>query len=243
MSYTKVENYVSNSKYSIKCPYTMTPIGICIHNTANNATAKNEVAYMISNSNQTSFHVAVDDKYVVKGIPFNRNAWHAGDGGSGTGNRKYLSIEICYETGSLELFKKAEANAAKYCAELCKKYGWTTRNIKRHYDFSGKQCPKRSMALGWQRFLNMVDDELAKLKKTNTTSTTSSNTSFKIKVVNVPKGDYLFARVKPDINAKVADRVPNGTILTIVDSVKSNDITWFKTKSELYVSSKYCKRI
>ena len=48
---------------------------------------QNEIAYMIKNNKQTSFHFAVDDKDVVQGIPENRNAWHCGDG-NGKGNEK-----------------------------------------------------------------------------------------------------------------------------------------------------------
>ena len=88
----------------------MTPIGICIHNTANDASAANEISYMISNNNEVSFHIAVDDKEAIQGIPFNRNAWHAGDGGSGTGNRKYIAIEICYSKSGGTRFTNAEKN-------------------------------------------------------------------------------------------------------------------------------------
>lgn len=42
---------------------------ITVHNTYNDATAENEVAYMIRNDNQVSFHIAVDDKEAVQGIP------------------------------------------------------------------------------------------------------------------------------------------------------------------------------
>ena len=59
------QNLVSSSKYSIKCPYTMTPEGITVHNTANKASAENEIAYMIRNDNQVSYHYAVDDKEIV----------------------------------------------------------------------------------------------------------------------------------------------------------------------------------
>ncbi|WP_373691010.1 peptidoglycan recognition protein family protein, partial [Pseudomonas aeruginosa] len=83
-----------------------------IHNTSNDASAANEVAYMLSNNNQTSYHYAVDDKEAVQAIPLNRNAWHAGDGGSGTGNRKSIGIEICYSKSGGSRFDKAEKNAA-----------------------------------------------------------------------------------------------------------------------------------
>ena len=68
------------SKYSIKCPFEMTPEGICVHNTANDASAMAEISYMIGNNYKTSFHVAVDNERIVTGIPFNRNTYHAGDG-------------------------------------------------------------------------------------------------------------------------------------------------------------------
>lgn len=65
------------TKWGIKCPYSMTPIGITVHNTANDATAMGEIKYMISNDMETSFHYAVDDKEAVQGLPLDRNGWHA----------------------------------------------------------------------------------------------------------------------------------------------------------------------
>ena len=104
MSYIFKENLVSSSKYSIKCPYTMTPKYVVCHNTANDASAVNEISYMISNNNSVSYHLAVDDTYVIQGIPFNRNAWHAGDGSSGLGNRYGIAVEICYsKSGGLNI--------------------------------------------------------------------------------------------------------------------------------------------
>ncbi|MEC2444681.1 N-acetylmuramoyl-L-alanine amidase, partial [Bacillus cereus] len=47
--------------------------------------------YMIRNDNQVSFHIAVDDKEAVQGIPLERNAWHTGDG-NGNGNRKSIGV-------------------------------------------------------------------------------------------------------------------------------------------------------
>ena len=65
------------NKYSIKCPYEMTPEYITIHNTYNDASAMSEISYMLGNDLKTSFHVAVDNERIVTGIPFNRNAYHA----------------------------------------------------------------------------------------------------------------------------------------------------------------------
>ena len=154
-----VKNLVSSSKYSVKCPYSMTATRIVVHNTANDASARNEVQYMIGNNNQVSFHYAVDDKEIVQGIPENRNAWHAGDG-NGKGNREGLSVEICYSKSGGDRFIKAEQNAAKFIAELLKARGWGIDKVTKHQDYSGKYCPHRTLDMGWQRFLNMVSAEL-----------------------------------------------------------------------------------
>ena len=94
MNVVKIE--MPQSMYKDKCPHTMTPARIVVHNTANDASARNEIKYMQSNDKQVSFHIAVDDQEAVQGIPFDRNAWHAGDGANGTGNRYGIAIEICY---------------------------------------------------------------------------------------------------------------------------------------------------
>lgn len=110
-------------KYNIKCPYEMTPQYITIHNTYNDASAMNEISYMLRNNNKVSFHYAVDDTRAVQGIALNRNAWHAGDGLEGNGNRKSIAIEICYSKSGGEKFDKAEKNAAILVAKLLKQYG------------------------------------------------------------------------------------------------------------------------
>lgn len=161
------QNLVSADKYSVKCPHSMSPIGITIHNTANNASAANEIAYMIRNNNQTSFHYAVDDVEIVQGIPENRNAWHAGDG-NGDGNRKTIAIEICYSTGDKAKFEKAQENAAEFVASLLKKYGWTTANLYTHKHWSGKHCPHRTLdEYGWDYFVNLVKKYLGEAPASN----------------------------------------------------------------------------
>lgn len=156
MSYTIISMPISSSKYSKKCPYSMRPQYITVHNTANDASARNEVSYMRRNSSSTSYHVAIDDKEVVIAAPFNRNCFHAGDGRYGTGNRKTIGIEICYSRSGGARFDAAEDNAARYIASLLKAYGWGINRVKRHYDWSRKYCPHRTMDRGWTRFLNMV---------------------------------------------------------------------------------------
>lgn len=164
-------------KYSIKCPYDMNPEGITIHNTANDASAMAEISYMIGNNNQVSFHAAVDDIQIVTGIPFSKNAWHAGDGANGYGNRKTIGIEICYSLSGGSRFIQAERNAAWYVAYLMKQYGWgfdriSDHRIGTHQNRSGKYCPHRTLDMGINRFYEMIKQEYYKLIGTNTNTAT-----------------------------------------------------------------------
>lgn len=154
MNIRKVE--CPKNKIKIKCPYTMTPTRIVIHNTANDAPAKNEIAYMHSNNKEISFHIAVDDKEAVQGIELNRNTWNAGDG-NGKGNREGIAIEICYSKSGGERWLKAVDNAAQITAQLLKQYGWGIDKVTKHQDYNGKHCPHRILdEYGWDNFLNLV---------------------------------------------------------------------------------------
>ncbi|OUB78385.1 N-acetylmuramoyl-L-alanine amidase [Bacillus thuringiensis serovar zhaodongensis] len=149
---------VDPSKYGTKCPYTMNPEFITVHNTYNDATAENEVAYMIRNDNQVSFHIAVDDKEAVQGIPLERNAWHTGDG-NGNGNRKSIGVEICYSLSGGDRYYKAEDNAAIIVAQLMKQYNIPISKVRTHQSWSGKYCPHRMLDEGrWNSFIERVQN-------------------------------------------------------------------------------------
>lgn len=152
-----VKMLVPESKYSIKCPYSMKPEFIIIHNTANDASAMAEISYMIGNNKKVSFHCAIDNYRIVQGIPFDRNTWNATDGGNGTGNRRGIALEICYSKSGGERFEEAQKLAAEYTAYLLKKYNWGINKVKKHEDFyPAKGCPHRTLSEGWQNFLNLV---------------------------------------------------------------------------------------
>ena len=152
-----VKMLVPESKYSIKCPHSMNPEFIIIHNTANDASAMAEISYMIGNNKKVSFHCAIDNYRIVQGVLFDRNTWNATDGGNGTGNRKGIALEICYSKSGGERFEEAQKLAAEYTAYLLKKYNWGIDKVKKHEDFyPAKGCPHRTLSEGWQNFLNLV---------------------------------------------------------------------------------------
>jgi N-acetylmuramoyl-L-alanine amidase len=140
---------------------------ITIHNTGNpakTAHARNHAAYLKSdaaNSLPVSWHYTVDCKEIYQHIPDNEIAWHAGDGGGGTGNNQSIGIEICMNEGGDLL--KATDNAVKLTAELCKKYNIPSSNVVQHNRWSGKLCPqliRNGRPYGWDTFIKKVQDAL-----------------------------------------------------------------------------------
>ena len=218
---------IDSSKYGVKCPYTMTPKGICIHNTANDASAveeRNNVNRWDNNA-EVSFHVAIDDIEAIQLIPFNCNAWHSSDGGNGPGNRNYIAVEICYSKSGGERFINAEKRAAKEVASLLKQYGWTISNVKKHQDFSNKYCPHRTLDMGWQRFLNMIQLELNGPVESPTTGNDYS-VGNKVKVIgtNYATGEVIPGWVKE--NTYEVIQVSNSKVLLggIMSWVYTKDI-------------------
>jgi len=140
----------------------MSPQYITIHSTGNpKSTARNERAWLTNPANKVtaSWHICVDEKEAVEAIPLNEVAWHAGDGGSGTGNRRSISIEIC-ESGDRA---KTLENAIKLTAKLLHERGWGVDRLRRHYDWSGKICPRIMQPnnwAGWKQFKKDVAKEL-----------------------------------------------------------------------------------
>jgi len=165
MSYIFKQSLLPSNKYSLKATFIMAPLFITVHNTANDAPAANEISYMIGNNNQVSYHVAVDDKEVIQAIPFNRNAWHCGDGGGSTdpnalkkGNRLSIGIEICYSKSGGVRYGVAEENAVQYVAKLLKQFGWGIERVKKHRDWNGKYCPHRILSEDrWESFLKRIE--------------------------------------------------------------------------------------
>ena len=150
------QNLCPPEKYPIKCPYRRTPTRVVVHNTANDAPAENEVAYMLRNDYEISFHFAVDGKGAVQGLPLDRNAWASGDG-TGKGNMEGIHVEICYSRSGGEPFFQAEDQAARLIAGLLKDYGWGMDRVAKHQDYDKKYCPHRTLDLGWGRFLQLIE--------------------------------------------------------------------------------------
>ena len=222
MAYTIIDDFIPESLYPLKAPYTMTLEYVTIHNTANDTTAVNEAQYVHNNHANTSYHVAIDDKNAVQIIRFNRNGFHAGDGATGPGNRKSIGIEICYSESGGQKYVDSEANAIEYIAHVPKQYGWRIDRVRWHRDWSGKDCPHRIFAEG--RAQSVKDRIASRLAGLNGD-----------KVVHAPK-----PAVKPSPSKTTTNPTPKPTVsknLGLVDWMKANKMdSSFPNRAKLYGS-------
>ena len=208
-----VKMLVPSTKYDVKCPYDMVPEFLTIHNTANNASALAEISFMIGNGDEVSYHWAVDDVQAIQGIEHNRNGWHAGDSGNGTGNRKSIGIEICHSlTPGNPRYAKSEDNGAKLAAIILYQYGWGIDRIRKHQDWSGKYCPHRILDNGnWEGFKGKVQAYLLQLQGKQTPKPKPVATPTPVATASVKEyteqgtftaTENIYFRNEPNLNGK-----------------------------------------
>lgn len=155
MSVNIIQMPVPASQYGMKSPYGMAAKGIVMHNTAGPSSAREEAAYMINRNAEGSMHIYVDENEAVQTLPFNRNAWHATDGGNGYANRNLIGLEICRSSPNdaafnAAAFAKAEENACWVAAKVFIDLGVapSDQTIRWHREFAATACPYRSAQKG-----------------------------------------------------------------------------------------------
>lgn len=132
----------------------MNPTSITIHGTGNEKSrAKGERAWLENpeNKREASWNYCVDDTDIIEAIPPNEVSLHSG---TSQGNNTSISIEIC-ESGNRELTLQRTQELVRY---LMDKHN--IRVIKRHYDWSKKNCPRILNTDGkwslWLKFLGEI---------------------------------------------------------------------------------------
>lgn len=164
LAYTYRQDHIpKNTPYNRRPSNKLEATTITIHTTGNKAsTAANERAWLTNPTNMrtASYHIVVDEKEAIEVLPLNENAWHSGDGStSKSGNRTSIGIEIC------ELnYEKSLENAIDLVVKMLKERNWGIDRLRRHFDWSGKQCPRMmntdSKWTGWYDFLKKVESKL-----------------------------------------------------------------------------------
>lgn len=132
------------------------PAYVVVHETDNwdEGTGAETHARALYNGNLGgSVHFYVDDREIYQTLDIADGAYAVGDGGGryGITNRNSINLEICVNPDSN--YYKAVENAKWLCAKLLKERGWGIDRLKRHYDASRKNCPRRIIAEGlWEGF-------------------------------------------------------------------------------------------
>ncbi|WP_259391283.1 N-acetylmuramoyl-L-alanine amidase [Paenibacillus sp. 1011MAR3C5] len=144
------------------------------------STARNERNWLTNPTNKVtaSCHIAIDERETIECLPLNEVGWHAGDGSKAvSGNRTSIGIEIC-ESGD---YAKTLNRAAELVANMLRERGWGVDWLRRHYDWSRKNCPrlmnKDGKWTGWTEFKTMVSGKLTPLKPTEPVKPTQPSTN------------------------------------------------------------------
>lgn len=212
---------------------------LVIHYTGNDGdTAKNNCKYFRDNVVKASAHYFVDDNSIYRSVPDDYTAYSVG---SKKGYRhKYcrntssLSVEICdtRRNGTYDFTTKTIANAVEISKYLMSKYHIPIENVIRHYDVTGKVCPKPYVESrqSWEAFKSKLVELTIKSKYYPGDAV---ETNFQVRVVKeiddnhyqVESNGYFFelhkTMVKPLNKDMIGDVKQRGVIFA-----KLNDDTY-----------------
>lgn len=139
---------------------------ITIHNSNNpSSTARNERNWLSNEANaaRESFHIVIDEKVAIEAIPLNEIAWHI-ETRVNKGNQSSIAIVIC-ESGDYE---QTLGHASQLVAHMLYEREWEIDRLRRHYDWNGRNCPRKMNAdgswSGWDDFVAVVEEKLSQLK-------------------------------------------------------------------------------
>lgn len=214
-----VSNYLKK-KYSKKW--------LVIHFTANDGdNATNNGKYFKNNVVKASAHYFVDDDTVVQSVEEDYVAYAVGGKKLNNGaihhgvvtNYNSISIEMCdtVKDGKYNVSAKTRANTIELAKDIVKRYNIDKSHVVRHYDVTGKMCPKY-----------FVDDESAWIDfrndifATNKATTKSTNTNASI-VKSLQKALNSSYKLKLDIDGKLGPKTKLALDTYSVKNYTKND--------------------
>jgi N-acetylmuramoyl-L-alanine amidase len=151
--------------------------GLVIHWTANTDAGADAVAnrnYFNTTSTFASTHYIVDDKQIIRCLPEDEIGYHVGSSkyarlgneireGRYSPNYFLLGIEMCVNSDGD--WDKTYNSTIELAAYLLKKHGLTAENLYRHYDITGKECPRMLVEEdAWNEFKVKVTRELLQVR-------------------------------------------------------------------------------
>ena len=149
---------------------------LVLHYTANNGdTALGNCIYFSGDNRNASAHYFVDEKGIYRSVRDMNVAWHCG---SMKGykhkycrNTNSIGIEMCSRidsNGKFYIEEESIVNAIELTKFLMKKYDIKVENVLRHYDVTGKMCPRPFVEDEklWLDFKDRLEEE--EVKRYNT---------------------------------------------------------------------------
>lgn len=190
--------------------YSMKPEFITVHDVGNpnkGADAKAHASYLKGDTaanRPASWHYTVDENGAYQHLPIIESAWHAGDGATGTGNRKTIGIEICDNVDGNRT--KAEENAAKLIAKLMLETGLMIDKVVQHNRWSGKNCPSSFRGAGtWSMFTALIIKEFQALTPLKEEKVSNG------KFYDVPETHWAAAAILESAEKKLLAGFPDGS--------------------------------
>ena len=235
--------------------------GVVCHWTANENEGADDVAHRryfggnaISAHSYASAHYFVDQDSIIQIVPDDELAYHVGAMSYHTRalgsypNEWTIGVETCVNVKGAG-FKKALDQSAQLCAKLLKDHGLTVSSLYRHYDVTGKDCPRyfvnntsaKAYGLGdsaskaWQDFKALVASYMEPKKEVKPVKKPAAK---KQKFVEVIYKTPIAVRDKADFDAPTVETIKKGEVFTVAATVKSKQgQTMLKLKSGKYITA------
>ncbi len=157
------EDYISVNSYSRPGIALNQVNGIVVHYTANpGSSAKQNRDYFqnlqFTHTTKASSHYVIGlEGEILQIIPLEEISY-----ASNSRNTDTIAIECCHPDTTGKFTDQTYESLVNLVAWLCKKYGLNSDSVMRHYDITGKSCPKYFVDNedAWQKFLKDVQDRL-----------------------------------------------------------------------------------
>ncbi len=224
--------------------------GLVWHWTANvgkGANAKANANYFNNTSGYASTQYIVDSTEILRLMPDNEIAYHVGATsytamGAAIREAGYnpnyflVGIEICVNQDGD--YAKTELNAIDLGAHLMIANKWTIKDMYRHYDITGKACPKMYLSdKDWKEFLAKLDKRYKQLLKDPNTSINAALLNEIDDVVEVTTKGLAIRRGPDTTYEKVGE-------YALGEKVRVYDLTdhWYRTDKG-WISALYTEEV
>ena len=137
---------------------------VVIHYTGNpGTTAQNNRDYFAKPDTQVCSHFVIGlEGEIIQCIPLDERSV-----ASNNRNKDTISIEVCHPDSSGKFTEESYDSVVKLTAWLLDNCDLTEKNVIRHYDITGKECPKYyvNRKSAWKRLKKDIRTELNRIKK------------------------------------------------------------------------------